>query len=108
MSSKQVRAYEHGLLNLERRGERYVPLNIITNKTELANNATHTLPSDLSEFDLQAGQNLTRNNVCIQNQLNETYCYLFGKHPASFAMTRYVVEPTGTSCIKMLDLILVF
>lgn len=108
MSSKQVRAYEHGLLNLEHRGERYVPLNIITNKTELTNNATHTLPSDVSEIDQQAGQNLTRNNVCIQNQLNETYCYLFGKHPASFAVPSTVVEQTGTSCIKMLDLILDF
>ncbi|XP_026330347.1 peroxidase-like [Hyposmocoma kahamanoa] len=76
MSSKQVRAYKHGLLNLESRRERYVPLNIINNTTKLTDNETETLPPEMSEVVRKAVP--TRNDVCIQNQCNETYCYLFG------------------------------
>lgn len=88
MSSKQVRAYKHGLLNLESRRERYVPLNMINNTPKLTDNATETLPPEMSEVVRKAVP--TRNDVCIQNQCNETYCYLFGES-ASLAVTRTMV-----------------
>lgn len=107
MSSNQVRAYKDGLLKLERRGERYVPLNITNNTTELVNNVTKTLPSEVSKDVQQTDQNITRNDVCIQNQPNETYCYLFGKYSASMSLTSTMVVKTGTTIfwIKMLDLL---
>lgn len=79
----EVRLYKHGLLDLERRGARYVPLNITNNATELINNVTQALPPQAGEVVAVVQpvvQNLTRNDVCIQNQPNETICYLFGKY----------------------------
>lgn len=91
MSSKQVRAYKQGQLILERRALRYVPLDIPNNTTELVNNATQNLPPPVSEVVARTVLNLTRNDVCIQNQVNERICYLFGKYPTSLAVTRTVV-----------------
>lgn len=103
MSSKQVRAYKDGLLNLEHRGERYVPLNnIINNTTELTHNTTKTLPPKESEVVKKAVPNLIKNDVCIQNHPNETNCYLLGEYPASMAVTSAFL-----TLIKMLHLFLV-
>lgn len=67
---------------MERRGE---PLNISNNTTDLVNNVTQTSTPEASKIAQQSTQNLTRNDVCIQNHPNETNCYLFGKYeyPAS-------------------------
>lgn len=79
MALDSVREYKHGLLKLERRGDRYVPLNITTNNDTVITNATIELelPPEVNE-QLQNMTNL-RNNVCIQNNKNETICYKFGK-----------------------------
>ncbi|KAJ2947403.1 hypothetical protein O0L34_g17180 [Tuta absoluta] len=82
-----VRVYEHGLLKLERRGERYVPLDIsapISNST-LSNNATmngttsisNKTPDVFSMLTMEA-QIFKLSDICFQNKGNYTNCYKFG------------------------------
>lgn len=87
---QKVRLYEHGLLNLERRGERYVPQNITNNATEFISNLTQTAPAPSGVVAVVQPilLNLTRNDVCLQNEPNETICYLFGKYHVSLQLQR--------------------
>ncbi|KAI5646889.1 peroxidase domain-containing protein [Phthorimaea operculella] len=80
-----VRVYEHGLLKLERKGERYLPLDIsapIINST-LSNNATlngtkaKKTPDEASMLTMEI-QTLKSNDICFQNKGNNTTCYKFG------------------------------
>ncbi|XP_049871209.1 peroxidase-like [Pectinophora gossypiella] len=74
-----VREYDHGLLRLERRGDRYVPFNISRdgNITRTVNNVTLESRDEVSMLTM-AVTNITNNDICLQNERNETVCYKFG------------------------------
>lgn len=88
------------MLILERRGDRYVPLNIFnepipkekSNIPEVDNSTMNKVNSTIENFIANVDANTdgaftaivnnltTDRSICIQNRINESICYQFGKH----------------------------